>query len=139
MQKSITLAALIASALGITPALSQPAPPDREAAAEHMRQNFEEMAARLNLSDQQLPQVQAIMQDSAARRAAVMEEFGVGDGERPEIGLRQMRKLRGEMAPIREETAAQLAEVLTPEQMAEFEAIQEEQRAAMRERRQGGE
>ena len=134
MTKRFLSALFVAAALSAMPASAQSESVDREAAAEQIQQRVEETAARLNLTDEQKPEVEAIIRDSAEKRQAVLESFGFKDGNRPKMNPRKMRSMRGQMNEIADETTEKLSAVLTDAQMAEYEQIKEEQRAAMRER-----
>lgn len=127
--------AIIAASLFLaSPSLAQDPPMDREAAAAEMQQRREEIAERLNLTEEQKVKVEPILQESAKQRQAIMEKYGVTGEKRPNMSFRKMRKMRGEMNDLRDETNKNLSEILTDEQMDEYETIQDEQRAAMRER-----
>lgn len=66
-----------------------------------------------------------------------MEKHGIdltADAEPPRLGLRAARQLRSEMDAVREGTLELLAEVLTPGQVEEYRAIQEEGRQELRSR-----
>lgn len=108
---------------------------DSEAAAKQLEERLQSTSERLNLTEEQKPLVEAILRDSAEKRAAIFESYGVEPGTKPNLGIRKLRKLRGEMTALSEATTEQLSDVLSAEQMAEYAKIQEEQAAAMRERR----
>lgn len=109
-----------ASAQNINAAYSQEQAAERIEAAKN----------RLNLTDEQAPRVEAILRESAEKRRAVLEKYGVGGDNR--LSFREKRSLRGELESIRQETKSALGGVLTDDQLAEFGKIQEEQRQALR-------
>ena len=117
---------------------SEPSEERREQAI----QQVEDIKARLNLTDEQKRQVEPILRESVGKRNAILEKHGLGDalesgdrgGGRSKLRLRTARKLRSEINEVGEETSEELARVLNPSQMKEYEAIQEEMRAKLRER-----
>lgn len=101
-------------------------------------QRVQEMAERLDLSDQQLEQLQPLVTESIARQLDVLEVYGINpDGVgagRQSLGMRQVMAMRKDMMAVREELRDGAAKILSDEQMQEFQAIQEERAAVMRER-----
>ena len=134
MMKHFISALFVAAVVAATPAKARAEGVDREATAEEIEQRLETTAARLNLTDEQKPEVEAILRDSGEKRQAVFESYGFKDGARPELRPLQLRSLRGELSEIADETTIKLSAVLTDAQMAEYEKIKEEQQAAIRER-----
>jgi len=124
----------VAAAVAATPASVHAEEIDREAAAEQIEQRLQKTVERLNLTGEQKAEVEAILRDSAEKRQVVLESYGFKNGERPKLRVRQMRSMRGELNEISEGTTRQLSTVLSDAQMAEYEIIKEEQKAAMRER-----
>lgn len=129
-----TIIGLMAS---LTTSLAQQADPDRIA---ELEARIEQTKQRLNLTDEQLAQIEPILESSFEATALVLENHGIDlnpdvprdQRERP--GLRKMRAVSKDLQAVREETAAEMAEVLTAEQMEEYRKIQEERRVALRER-----
>ena len=100
-----------------------------------VEQRIEEIRDRLALTDEQKEAAAPILEAGIEKQRSIMEKFGVDPtarGERPRLGLRDARKMRGEMDAVREDTLELLAEVLTPEQIEEYKKIQEEARGKMR-------
>lgn len=98
----------------------------------NLEQQFEKMAAELNLTEEQKTAVRPILEDSFAKRRAVMEKHGVGPGKgRPD--RKTMRSMRPEMQAIRQDTDQQLSGVLSDEQMKQLQQKRKEARARMRE------
>lgn len=102
--------------------------PDRFAIA---KQQVEQINTRLNLTDKQKEQVTPIFENSTSKRQAILSDYGIDldsyeikSGEK--LGFRKARKLKNEMEELREQTITQLETVLTDEQLAEYEEIQEE-------------
>jgi Spy/CpxP family protein refolding chaperone len=93
--------------------------------AAHIDQLIEE----LDLSADQASQVRPILEESMNQRRALFEGAHTGGG-RPDRS--QMQALRGEMVALREQTDAQLAEVLTADQMARFGEIKASRQAEHR-------
>ena len=98
--------------------------------SEQIAERFEAAKQRLKLTEEQAPQVEAVLRDSAEKRRAVLEKYDVGGDKK--LSFRELRALRSELEPISEQTRASLSSILTPEQLSEFEAMQQEQRAEMR-------
>lgn len=108
--------------------------PDREAAKQEFKETVTDTMERLELTDEQKPRVQEILTESMGKRMAILDSYGVKEGEKPNLGLRQLRSMRGEMNEVREDTLSKMGGVLTADQLAEFKVIQEEMQAKMRER-----
>ena len=90
---------------------------------------------RLNLTDEQSEKFEPIILDQWEKRLAVMKKHGINrDSSLSEkkIGLRQLRAVRKEMDKINKEIEKQLANILSKEQMDEYNNIQEENRVEMR-------
>ena len=106
----------------------------QEDRGEAFRASFAQAQERLNLTDEQLAQVEPIMQARFDASRAVMEKYGFSPGSSGQGGasLRQMRAMSKELQPIREQAEQGLAEVLSKDQMKEYREIQDERRARMR-------
>lgn len=133
VELSIALVALLAA----VPALSAPSAQQRhltEAQIAEIEQRFEEIRERLNLTDEQRTAMEPILRRSFAERIGILEKYGVSrnGGERP--GFRQLRAMRKELEAAREQTERELSAVLDRGQMAEYRAIQDENRQAVRDR-----
>ncbi len=95
---------------------------------------------RLNLTDEQSEKFEPIILYQWEKRLAVMKKHGINrDSSLSEkkIGLRQLRAVRKEMDKINKEIEKQLANILSKEQMDEYNNIQEENRVEMRMRLRG--
>ncbi len=131
-------ALFLAAAMTATPSVAQSSEAQREEAAAKIEERIRETAERLQLTDEQRPQVEAILREGIEKREKILKDAGFEEGQRPQMRPRQMRKLRGDLGEVSEETTQKLSAVLTNEQMAEYEKIQEERREEMRARIQGG-
>ena len=132
MKKTLTAATLIALfAVGAEAAADDD--PAAKAKAQ-MQETFE----RLELTDEQIQQVEPVLRASAEARQEILAEYGMDPASRQSSGARpgprKMRAMRKEMDAVNEDTLGQLEQVLSDEQIAEFNRIQEERRAEMRER-----
>jgi|TARA_A100001234_G_C12622284_1_gene384365 hypothetical protein len=90
---------------------------------------------RLNLTDEQAEKFKPIILYQWEKRLAVMKKHGINrDSSLSEkkIGLRQLRAVKKEMDKINKEIEKQLANILSKEQMDEYNNIQEENRVEMR-------
>ena len=95
---------------------------------------------RLNLTDEQSEKFEPIILYQWEKRLAVLKKHGINrDSSLSEkkIGLRQLRAVKKEMDKINKEIEKQLANILSKEQMDEYNNIQEEKRVEMRMRLRG--
>ncbi len=136
-------AAMIASAamaLAAVPAGAQE--PEADARMAELQVRLEEARERLGLSDEQVEQLLPVVLASFEGTMAVLEEHGIDvlslteGGPRRRLNLRQLRALGRDLDDVREAMFEKIEELgfLSEEQFAEFKKIQEEQRAALRER-----
>ena len=103
------------------------------------KQQVEQIKTRLNLTDKQKEQVTPIFETNMSKRQTILSDYGIDldsyeikSGEK--LGFRKARKLKSEMEELREQTKTQLENVLTDEQLAEYEEIQEEIASKIRSR-----
>ena len=95
---------------------------------------------RLSLTDEQAEKFKPIILYQWEKRMAVMKKHGINrDSSLSEkkIGLRQLRAVKKEMDKINKEIEKQLVNILSKEQMDEYNNIQEENRIEMRKRLRG--
>lgn len=104
-----------------------------------VKQQVEQIKTRLNLTDKQKEQVTPIFEGSMSKRQAILSDYGIDldsyeikSGEN--LGFRKALKLKNEMEELREQTLTELETVLTDEQLAEYEEIQEEIASKIRSR-----
>jgi len=105
-----------------------------EAATEERKEALQATMERLNVTDAQKADVEAILSEGADKRQAVLASYGIEEGQKPKLNRRQMRSMRDDLREVSEKTNDSLRKILTSEQMDEFEKIQDEQREAMRAR-----
>lgn len=98
-----------------------------------------QISERLNLSDDQRERIRPVLAANAAAMMSALQhrnEKKVGE-EQKKNGegqvVRKERRLDGDMQGIRSETHESLADILTPQQMADYEAMRQEDRARTRE------
>ncbi len=132
MKQVTTVVTLIALLAGGTHAKADD---DRAAMAqEQMRQTFE----RLELTEEQIEQVEPVLRESAAARHEILSKYGMDPESRQSSegkpGMREMRTMRKEMEAVRKNVLDQLEPILSEEQFQEFKLMQDERRAEMRER-----
>ena len=117
--------AVIALALALpvasTLADETPAPPDPQA-------RLAEMKSRLNLSDEQQAELKPLLEQHAASLKSIRGQYPAELSRRDKRAM--AKAMRGQQATFKE----QLGGVLTPEQMAEWEAMQKEIREQAKER-----
>jgi predicted transcriptional regulator len=85
---------------------------------------IERMTYRLNLTEDQATDVEPIIEDSLEKKREVFEKYS-------SQGQSARQDMRDEMQAIGDETEAQLATILTDEQMETLRTIREEKRARM--------
>lgn len=94
-----------------------------------------EVKARLALTEAQAAQVKPILEAYFEAQLAVLDKHGIDisdrDGRR-RLGFRKRRALRKDLNRNMTETVAQLANVLSAAQLAEFENIQAARREQLR-------
>ncbi|MYA41115.1 MAG: hypothetical protein F4Z31_05125 [Gemmatimonadetes bacterium] len=136
----VALMASAAVALTATAASAQE-PGDDERMAE-LQQRLDEARERLKLSDEQIEQLLPVLTENFDSTRVVLEKHGINlqslaeGGSNRRFNLRQLRALSGDLDEVREAMFKKIEELgfLSDEQFAEFKKIQEEQRAALRER-----
>jgi len=111
-------------------AVAQPGPPPGP--PQSFAEQLDDMKSRLGLTEDQADAIAPILEESFEKRKAVMTEYGVTPGQRPDLSMRQMRAMGKKMKAIRKDTNEQLAQHLSPDQMDTLEDIQKEQRERMR-------
>lgn len=128
-QQSLFVALFLAAALALTAGASAgerqggPRGPD-----------VERLAAELGLSDAQTAEVEQILAAARQRHEALRSSARSSSSGRPSA------EQRSEAMAIREDTEARIAEVLTPEQLEDWEALRAERQARHSSpRRRGGE
>ncbi len=115
-----TLLLASAVALAVLSPLTQARGPDPE-------RQLERLNEILLLSPEQSTKVEGILKDTHSQRQQLLEE------QRP-----QREAMRQQMQGLHENTRTQLVEVLTPEQMARFDAMHEERMNRMNSWKDGG-
>ncbi len=78
------------------------------------------MKERLKLTDDQATKVKPIVMDSMKKQMEIRQKYNVQQGQRPSD------EAMAEMKKAREETNKQLSEVLTKEQMQEYQKMMSE-------------
>ena len=127
----VTMFGLLAS---LTTSQAQQADPDR---LDELDARIEQTRQRLNLTDEQSVQIEPILESNFHASMLVLESHGIDLSvpreQRARPNFREMRAIGKELQAVREETAEEMAEFLTEEQMEEYRKIQVERRAEMRE------
>lgn len=130
---AIVLALLFAPLTGLAASVDP-------ARAEAIRAEFLAIQEQIDLTDEQRAQLEPILAEHAEAARAVLAEHGIDPAAGRSGGHADPRKLRAlakDLQPLREETDRKIATILTPDQLATYRAIQEEQRAAMRDKLRG--
>ena len=130
----VALAASAASA-------QEPKAGDDERMAE-LPQSVDEARERLQLSNEQVDQLLPLLRESFEATRAILEKHGINvssmaeGGSNRRLNFRQLRALSRDLDEVQETMFDKTEELgfLSDEQFTEFKKIQEEQRAALRER-----
>ena len=132
MKRMITAAILTAVMSVSTQAVAEG---DRAARAQ---QQMEQTFAQLELTDEQIEQVKPVLQESMAAQQRIMSSYGIdpasGAGSAGKLRPRQAMSMRKELEAVRADTLGKLAQILSAEQLDEYQRIQEQRRAEMQER-----
>ncbi len=96
-----------------------------------IQQKVASIKQRMNLSGEQSDKVGFILEDGMETRKVILKKYGIdlenrNSDSKSKLGFRKMRKLKGELSDEKEKTLSKLSTVLTPEQMEEYQLIQEE-------------
>lgn len=97
-------------------------------------ERLEAWIEELELTDEQRKAVEPIVQRSVAQRRAVLQAEGIERGKGPRASLRQLRKVKRDLEKIRKRTDAELADVLTDDQMDTLTAARKAARKELRQR-----
>ena len=103
-------------------------------------ERIEELQTRLGLTDEQLEEMRPVIAKNFEKTLQAFDEAGLeqGGGGASSLGRRDRIRLGRQIRDIQEETVKKMREILTDEQMDEYEEIQEERREELRARMQGG-
>ena len=98
---------------------------DATALEEQLIERLDEARERLGLTDEQQEQGRAILKAGIEAQSAVLAEHGIElfAENRPRLSLRQLRALGADLDAVRAGTLAELAEVLTPEQLETYRDV----------------
>ena len=103
---------------------------------------LEQAMARLELSDEQKEALAPVLQSSMSSQQQILASYGIDieKGERPAqgLGVRNAMAMKRELDAVRADTLKTVSGILNAEQLEEFERIQAERQAAMRQRIMGG-
>lgn len=97
---------------------------------------IQETRARLGLTEEQQAQLRPILEEHFDAQMAILDKYGLGVGSRGGDKLpdfQKMRALRNELDANKTKTAKRLSNVLSKEQVAEFENIQAERKQRIQE------
>jgi hypothetical protein len=107
-----------------------------------VEERLAEAKARLELSDEQLEQMRPVIEEAVEAQRSILARYGIDleaeGGPENKLGMREARKLRQDISKVRNKTLEQLEEILTEEQLDEFQKLQEENREMMKKRIRGG-
>ncbi|CAM3848349.1 hypothetical protein [Parendozoicomonas haliclonae] len=95
-------------------------------------EQLEEFKIRLQLTPEQISQIEPLLTESRQQRTNILKKYGLGSGVRKNLSFSDKRDLAKDLRRVRDENTQDMAKILNKEQFAEFETIQEEQREAFR-------
>ena len=118
-----------------SPAWAQNSEPTEEQ-KQRLASQVEQSKELLQLTDDQVVAVEAILTNSFSDRLGIMEKYGINfnDPNYKRPGMSTLRRMGKEMDKLKGKTNKQLEEHLTSEQMDTWEMLEEERSAQMRER-----
>lgn len=85
---------------------------------------------RLDLTAQQRPQVSRVIETSKSQAAAVFEKFGIDPNGRPIFD--QLFQASSELMAIERQERLAMKQILTPQQLADYDRIMNETRIRVR-------
>ena len=91
----------------------------------------------VNLTDEQLEQVAPTLEKSFTSTQAILQKYGVDPDSRnngKKLGLKKARQLKQELEVVRFNTLAELDDVLTDQQLLEYQKIQAEHKEELKQR-----
>ena len=109
--------AQVSDAANAAPAHAATAP-DPTGYGQVLNQAMQNMDKQLNLTPDQKPKADTIMQDAVNKRLVVFTKYGVKRGQRPSIST--LLAIRSQMTAISSQAHAQMAHVLNPQQLQTF-------------------
>lgn len=134
-RSAVFVGLLLAAVVVVPVAVAQQNPEEQ---AQKVMEKMEAAKERLGLTDEQATQVREILEDNARKAEEVFKKHGVEPGNPPK-NMRAKMALGRDLKPIRAQGDERLKEVLTDEQMKEFEQMrkqaQEEMKKAREERK----
>jgi len=133
----LTIVAL-AGAVLTAPASAQDARQPSAVQRAQFEARLQETRDRLGLTPEQEETVHPILVNSLEGSARILQRYGFDGETRPDLSLRDRRKLRVELEALREQTDEALSTVLTPEQLTRYERIREERQDELRSRYRSG-
>ena len=106
-----------------------------EAVAQEYKQlqaQREAMIERLQLTEAQVKKVEPILDANLESKFLLLEKYGFGSGQKPELSRREKISLVKELQKIQKGAEQSLEAILSKEQMAEYKKIRDENRQKMR-------
>ena len=95
---------------------------------------LDEIRTRLDLSDDQRERLEPLLRKDLERRVEVLRKHGMTREPDARPSARQMRAARRDLKLAREQTEAEMKQILDERQFDEYRKIQQEARDEMRER-----
>lgn len=102
---------------------------------EQFSQQFAETRERLKLTPQQEEALGPVLRESAQQQRNIFKSYGFERGKNhPELSFSRKRALFKEIRALKKDTNKKVSHILSPEQMKEYEAIQDETRQRLKTR-----
>ena len=130
---ALLLAAFATTAMGSQQGQPPRQPHSQQQMEQHARQRAREMRERLQLDEKQEDQMRPILRDAGKRTREIFERY-----RSQERSQETMQSMREELDTIRAKTRTKLEPILTPEQLVQFDELQEEWRKARQKSKRKG-
>ncbi len=100
-----------------------------------LKNKLVESQERLNLSEKQQQQMLAILDEQAIEQDKILKRYGVdleNTDKSQKLSFKQIRSMRIDMRNLKEETKKKISNVLTPEQIKEWQSLRHENLQSMK-------
>ena len=130
--------------MGLFASLPAAAAQQQEDRLAQLEERIAQARERLELTNEQVEQIEPIIKSGMEATLQVLEKHGIdpdaraGSRVQGKLGIRQKRAVGKDLRKVSAQVRDEMSEFLTDEQLAEYEKIQEERRAEMRERVRAG-
>lgn len=106
-----------------------------------LEQFLDHAKVRLGLTDSQVEHMAPVLQKTMERQRSILSSYGIDLADQSDpaqtLGIRKAMGMKRKLDVVRADTLAEVEDILTEEQFAEFKRLQRERQAKMRERIRG--